>query len=190
MILLLRIVFSFVRGNKFLANISWCTSWPLISSFLLHFRFPASETNPVPGWMALACSTSLFAPFAASLLTSTQLLGYKQEVILHRDGCQTLPCAGTAWWVSPVGYHPTVPQHHHRDLWCQLVACSSRHYCHSYWQAGHFQNISVGRSCIPNLAPFLRSLNHPLDTPSWFLSGLAGAGITQLLISSLEAPKP
>lgn len=67
MILLLRIAFSFVRGNKFLANISWCTSWPLISSFLLHFRFPASETNPVPGWMALACSTSLFAPFAASL---------------------------------------------------------------------------------------------------------------------------
>lgn len=140
--------------------------------------------------MASACSISLSAPFAACLSVFPSdphawvpaggypAQGWVSDTALYRHCLMSVSS-----WMSP---HSPPASHH--DPWCQLTACSSRHYCHSYWQAGHFQNISVGRWCILILAPFLKSLNHhPLDTPSWFLSGLAGADITHLLISSPEA---
>lgn len=63
--------------------------------------------------------------------------------------------------------------------------CSSRHYCHCYWQAGHFQNISVVHPHLGSI--FKESESSPFGHTFWILSGLAGADITQLLISSPEA---
>lgn len=68
-----------------------------------------------------------------------------------------------------VGYHPTVPHHPHHNLWCQLIACFSRQYCHSYWQARHFQHMPVGSRWIHNLAPFpkVSLFRHTFLIPLW-----------------------
>lgn len=188
MILSLRIVFSFVRGNKFFSPTS-----PDIQADLWFLHCCCTLVSQLQrqthGWLQHVPSPSLSQLLPLFLCFHlTSMHGYKEEVILHRDGCQTLPCAGRDSLRSVSSRRsPQSPPASHHDLWCQLLACSSRLYCHSYWQAGHFQNISVGRWCIPILAPFWRSLSHhPLDTP-WFLSGFAEADTIQLLISSPEA---
>lgn len=109
------------------------------------------------------------------------MLGYKQQVFLHRDGCQALPGAGTVWWV---GCHPTVPQHH--TMTCDVSSLLFQPALLSLLLASWaFPEHLCGAS--PSWLHFMESESSLFGHTFWILSGLAGADITQLLISSLMA---